>query len=162
MFGIGFGEFTIVLIVLLLAVGPDRMPALMRVLGKGLRQFRSAAQELRSATGIDEIMREENMKELQKLRAMKGKKVGDLVRDELKKPTKFVEEELEKPLQELVQATASTVAAKNLAPRAGGTLTPEELAVEQPSEGVDIAHARARTEAAAGEAEARSAGEPEA
>jgi len=154
MFGIGFGEFTIVLIVLLLAVGPDRMPALMRVLGKGIRQFRSAAQELRNATGIDEIMREENLKEIQKLRAMKGKKVGDLVRDELKKPTQFVEEELEKPLQELVAAASSTVATKNEAPRAGGGLTPEQLAAEQPPEGVDIAHARARAEKAVGEPDA--------
>jgi len=145
MFGIGFGELTVVLIVVLLAVGPDKLPELMRTVGKGLRQFRRAATDLRAATGIDEIMREENLKELDELRKLKGQRVGDYLQKELKKPAQFVRDEIQKPLDEVLEeARGSTVAAKNEAKRAGGSLGVEQLAAEQPPEGVDVAHARAR------------------
>ena len=51
MFGIGFGELTVVLIVVLLAVGPDKLPELMRTVGKGLRQFRRAALPFQGVAG---------------------------------------------------------------------------------------------------------------
>ncbi len=44
MFGIGFGELVIILLVLLIAVGPDRMPTFMKAVGKGLREFRRASE----------------------------------------------------------------------------------------------------------------------
>ncbi len=68
MFGIGFGEMMIVAVVLLIAVGPDKMPKLMKAVGKGLRQVRSASNELRKQSGIDELMREDpvGLKELQR------------------------------------------------------------------------------------------------
>jgi Tat protein translocase TatB subunit len=59
MFGIGFGELAIIAIVILLAVGPDRMPTMMRGIGKALREFRKASQDLRAQTGIDELLRED-------------------------------------------------------------------------------------------------------
>lgn len=59
MLGIGFGEFLIVAIVLLLAVGPKSMPLFMRSMGRGIRQVRQAARELRSQVGIDELLQEE-------------------------------------------------------------------------------------------------------
>lgn len=58
MFGIGPTEMIFFLVILLLAVGPDRLPTFMRTVGKGLRQVRSASREFKDAIGLDELMRE--------------------------------------------------------------------------------------------------------
>jgi Tat protein translocase TatB subunit len=55
MFGIGFGEMLIIAVVLLLAVGPRQLPALMKSVGKGMRELRRASDDLRRSTGIDEL-----------------------------------------------------------------------------------------------------------
>lgn len=66
MFGIGFGELVIILVVLLIAVGPDKMPTFMKAVGKGLREFRRATRELRSSVGIDELLRDEDLRDLRR------------------------------------------------------------------------------------------------
>lgn len=58
MFGIGFGEFVIIALVLIVAVGPDKLPALMKTVGRTLRQVKKTSEDLRRSTGIDELMRE--------------------------------------------------------------------------------------------------------
>ena len=58
MFGIGPTELAFFLVIVLLAVGPDRLPTFMRTVGKGLRQVRSASREFKDAIGLDELMRE--------------------------------------------------------------------------------------------------------
>jgi sec-independent protein translocase protein TatB len=62
MFGIGFGEMLIIAIVLLIAVGPKQLPQMMKTVGKGLRDVRRAADDLRRSTGIDELMRDEDLR----------------------------------------------------------------------------------------------------
>ncbi len=54
-FGIGFGEVVLIGIVLLLVVGPHKLPELARTVGKGLRVVRKAGQELRDAVNLDEM-----------------------------------------------------------------------------------------------------------
>ena len=49
MFGIGAGEFIVILIVALIVFGPSKLPEVGRALGKGLREFRKAQAAL-SAT----------------------------------------------------------------------------------------------------------------
>ncbi|MGF1464620.1 MAG: twin-arginine translocase TatA/TatE family subunit [Sandaracinaceae bacterium] len=66
MFGIGTGEMLMIAVVLLLAVGPTRMPSLMKALVSGYREFRRAARELRASTGIDEILQDEDLRSLRK------------------------------------------------------------------------------------------------
>lgn len=56
-FGIGFSEVLLILVVLLLVVGPQKLPEIARNLGKGVRAARRAGQELRDAVQIDEIRR---------------------------------------------------------------------------------------------------------
>lgn len=58
MFGIGPTELAFFLVIVLLAVGPDKLPTFMRTVGKGVRQVRNASRDFKDAIGLDEIMRE--------------------------------------------------------------------------------------------------------
>ena len=66
MFGIGFSEIVIILVVLLIAVGPEKMPTFMKAVGKGMREFRRASRELRNTVGIDELLRDEDLRDLRR------------------------------------------------------------------------------------------------
>jgi Tat protein translocase TatB subunit len=62
MFGIGFGEMVIIAVILLLAVGPKQLPALMKTVGKGMREMRKASDELRKTSGIDALLNDEDLR----------------------------------------------------------------------------------------------------
>jgi len=71
MFSLGFGEILVIGIILLLFVGPDRLPQLMRQAGRAYGQLRRAADELRrafvmEADRIDSALR---LKDLEQRRA---------------------------------------------------------------------------------------------
>ena len=55
MFGIGGTELIVIAVVLLIAVGPNKLPQLLKAVVKGYREFRRATRELRASTGIDSI-----------------------------------------------------------------------------------------------------------
>lgn len=46
-------------VVVLIALGPKRLPDFMRTVGKGLREIRKATTDLRKHSGIDELMRDD-------------------------------------------------------------------------------------------------------
>lgn len=48
MFNLGAWEWIVILIVVLLVLGPKKLPELARGLGKGLREFREASKDFRS------------------------------------------------------------------------------------------------------------------
>ncbi len=56
MFGIGWGEILVIALVLLVVVGPDKMPTFLKTTVKGIRDFRRTARDLRNATGIDRLL----------------------------------------------------------------------------------------------------------
>ena len=56
MFGLSFWELGLIMLVALIVLGPKRLPALAKTLGKGLRELRKASTDLRSA--IEEPLRE--------------------------------------------------------------------------------------------------------
>ena len=58
MFGFGFGELVLVLVVALLVLGPEKLPKLAKTLGKGMREFRRAASEFQQ--GFSEMEQEAN------------------------------------------------------------------------------------------------------
>ena len=53
MFGIGAGEFIIILIVGLIVFGPGKLPEVGRAIGKGLREFRKAQAAISKT--LDEV-----------------------------------------------------------------------------------------------------------
>jgi TatA/E family protein of Tat protein translocase len=46
MFGLGFGEVLIILLIALIFIGPKKLPELAKGLGKGLREFQNATKGL--------------------------------------------------------------------------------------------------------------------
>jgi len=62
--GIGGGEYLIIAIVALLVVGPERLPLLLRKLGKMVAKARAMANEFRS--NFDEMARQSELDELRK------------------------------------------------------------------------------------------------
>jgi sec-independent protein translocase protein TatB len=62
MFGIGFGEMLIIAVILLLVVGPKELPALLKTVGKGMREIKKASSELRKSTGIDELLHDDELR----------------------------------------------------------------------------------------------------
>ncbi|MBN2808244.1 MAG: twin-arginine translocase TatA/TatE family subunit [Deltaproteobacteria bacterium] len=54
MFGIGLTEVIIILIVALLVVGPKKLPELAKTLGRGMAEFRRAADDFKTSIYQDE------------------------------------------------------------------------------------------------------------
>ena len=54
-FGIGFSEIVLIVIVLILVVGPQKLPELAKSLGKGMRVMRKASADIRAAVNFDEV-----------------------------------------------------------------------------------------------------------
>ncbi len=83
-FGIGAGEFIVVAIVLLLAVGPDKMPKFMKTVAKGLRDLRAASDELKRQAGLDELLRDDTVRELRTM----GRDIKKTVNQSIQEPVK--------------------------------------------------------------------------
>ncbi len=47
MFGLGFGEILVILVLALILLGPQRLPDVAKQLGKGLREFKKATDDLK-------------------------------------------------------------------------------------------------------------------
>jgi Tat protein translocase TatB subunit len=59
MFNLGFGEILVICVVLIIVVGPERLPSLMKNVGKAVRTMRQASRDLQASVGLDEILRED-------------------------------------------------------------------------------------------------------
>ena len=57
MFGLGFGEIVVILMVALLVLGPTKLPKLARQLGRGMREFRRAASEFQATLSEADLER---------------------------------------------------------------------------------------------------------
>ncbi|MBN2420339.1 MAG: twin-arginine translocase TatA/TatE family subunit [Deltaproteobacteria bacterium] len=54
MFGIGMTELIVIMVVLLVVIGPSKLPELAKALGKGLAEFRKASQEIKDSLNLDD------------------------------------------------------------------------------------------------------------
>ena len=67
MFGIGFPEMIIIAVVALVFIGPDKLPGVLRSIGKGLVELKRATSDVRS-TVQDEMHKIEEEIELKDVR----------------------------------------------------------------------------------------------
>src|SRR5690349_15312145 len=71
MFGLSFGELVVLIIVAVVVIGPRDLPKVLRKLGQWAGKMRRMAADLRTQSGIDEVLREgdigENIAEIRKL-----------------------------------------------------------------------------------------------
>lgn len=132
MFGIGAGELIIIAIVVLLAVGPDQMPKMLRTVGRGMRQVRAATRELQSTVGVDQLLND------------------DAFRDPLGL----------KPKPPAAKPVAPLAVAKAPARSTPSALSPADYEAEQPDVGVDLELAYARADEALAAEAAAEASEP--
>lgn len=61
MFGLSFSELVVISVVTLIAVGPQKLPGMLRTLGQWMRKLRNLTTEVRHQTGIDQLLREEGI-----------------------------------------------------------------------------------------------------
>src|SRR5437764_6498133 len=57
MFNLGMGEITVILVLLLLFVGPSKLPELASGLGKLIRQVRKATSDVKNEIALDDTFR---------------------------------------------------------------------------------------------------------
>jgi sec-independent protein translocase protein TatB len=55
MFGLGFAEIIVIMILALIVVGPDKLPELAQKLGKLIWQVRHTAEEFRKEVGLHDL-----------------------------------------------------------------------------------------------------------
>ena len=61
MFGFSFSEVVLIGVVTLVAVGPQRLPGMLRNFGTWMRKLRKMTTDVRQQTGIDEMLRAEGL-----------------------------------------------------------------------------------------------------
>ena len=59
MFGMGFQEIIVILIIALLVIGPRKLPDVAKSLGKAFREFKNAAEDLKQNFDLETLTREE-------------------------------------------------------------------------------------------------------
>ncbi|MGI9328067.1 MAG: Sec-independent protein translocase protein TatB [Pseudomonadales bacterium] len=99
MFDIGFPELMIVAVVMLLVLGPERLPETLRMLGLWLgrlrRSFNSVKTEIEKEIGMDEIKRQLH---------------NEAIMDEMKRLESEVRDSVEEPTANTVDSSTNEMA----------------------------------------------------
>jgi sec-independent protein translocase protein TatB len=78
-FGISFGEALLLVLIAIVVVGPRDLPGMMRSLGRNISKLRRTANDLRSQSGIDEILQNEGIhREIQDLQKLATGRIMEL------------------------------------------------------------------------------------
>ena len=77
MFGLSFSELLIILVVAVLIVGPNDLPRVIRAVGRFMRGISALGSEIRRQ--VDEVIGNEEMEELKRLRESIGKQKRYLI-----------------------------------------------------------------------------------
>jgi sec-independent protein translocase protein TatB len=77
-FGLGFGEILVLIIVGIIVVGPRKLPTVMRSAGQWISKLRRMSSELRAQSGIDDLIRQEGLeREIQEIRSLSRVNIVD-------------------------------------------------------------------------------------
>jgi sec-independent protein translocase protein TatB len=80
-FGLSFAELVVVIIVALVVIGPHELPKVLRKLGQWAGKLRRVAADLRSQSGIDDVLREGNLgADINEIRKLARGEISDLSR----------------------------------------------------------------------------------
>ena len=81
MFGLGFGEVILILVIALVFIGPKKLPELAKGLGKGLREFQNAAKGFQDqiTKEVDEIKPKFDHEDLPSVQAIKEELKTDVL-----------------------------------------------------------------------------------
>jgi len=60
-FGLSLSELVVIGVVALVVVGPQKLPGMLRTLGEWARKLRTLTHEMRTQSGIDDILRSEGI-----------------------------------------------------------------------------------------------------
>lgn len=55
MFGIGFTEFILIVVVALIVIGPDKLPDIAKTLGKAFVEFKRAGEEIKRTVASETV-----------------------------------------------------------------------------------------------------------
>jgi len=84
MFGMGMGEFAVVVIVALVVMGPKELPKVLRKLGQWAGKLRRMAADLRAQSGIDDALRTEGLDDdIREIRKLARGELDGVVKAEL-------------------------------------------------------------------------------
>ena len=72
MFGFSFGELLVISLVTLVAVGPQKLPGMLKTMGQWARKLRKMTMDVRQQTGIDEMLRAEGIQIAELRSLMRG------------------------------------------------------------------------------------------
>ena len=80
MFGIGMPELIVIFVIALVVIGPQRLPAALRALGKGLAELKRASNEVKHTVTqeMDRVSRESDIQDVQK---NLGRSLGEITGD---------------------------------------------------------------------------------
>lgn len=80
MFGLGFGELLVVMIVAVVVLGPKDLPRYMRKAGEIAARLRRLAFDMREKSGIDEVLRAEGLdRDIAEIRRLARGEIGGVV-----------------------------------------------------------------------------------
>jgi len=58
MFGLGFWEIVIIVLLIILVIGPDKVRPIVRAVGRAMREMRRGVDEFKDTFQVDERIRE--------------------------------------------------------------------------------------------------------
>ena len=82
MFGLGFGELVLILLIALVFIGPKKLPELAKGLGKGIRDFQDAAKGFSDQVQNTETKPDSETKVVDAIQQEEPKKLESLPTDD--------------------------------------------------------------------------------
>ena len=56
MFGMGMGELVVVFLIILMLFGANKLPEIAQAMGKSVREFKKAANEMKQSVDVDPVV----------------------------------------------------------------------------------------------------------